>query len=525
MTKRVTSCDSERLRLLLADQLPDEFSAETSQHVAACPRCRAELERLAGEPAWWSEVAECLSAGRRQESEPGTEDRTGSGVSFAQHDRSLESSPAERNSRPLAAGDSLSADDFFASDFAVEFLAPSERPEALGRLGDHEILEVIGRGGMGVVLKGYQPDLGRYVAIKVMAPHLAAGGSARQRFAREAKAAAAIVHPHVMAIHSVNTAGRLPYLVMPYIACESLQQRLDRSGPLELCETLRIGVQTAAGLAAAHAQGLVHRDVKPANILLELDVDRVMLNDFGLARAADDASLTRTGVIAGTPQYMSPEQARGDAVDHRADLFSLGSVLYTICAGRLPFRAETSYGVLRRITDTHPRPIREIHPDIPEWLTRIIARLHAKDPSERFSSAGEVSRLLEQCLAHVQQPTAVALPEQLREERLASGERNGAAGFRRSRPRRFIAGLAVVMVAAGLGAWALLQNQPPERASQDQSHAARMSGDAADSSAATWDDGATEQLDDLGAAADDLKDRTMRLWDEPNTTSPQEDSP
>src|SRR5205085_5952706 len=131
---------------------------------------------------------------------------------------------------------------------------------------------------------------------------------------------------------------------------------------------LRIGLQAASGLAAAHAQGLVHRDVKPANILLAQGVERVKLTDFGLARAADDASLTKTGIIAGTPQYMSPEQARGESVDQRSDLFSLGSVLYATCTGRPPFRASTMIGVLRRVEEDRPRPVREVNPDVPEWL-------------------------------------------------------------------------------------------------------------------------------------------------------------
>ena len=211
--------------------------------------------------------------------------------------------------------------------------------------------------------------------VKVLAPHLATSGAARRRFAREAQATAAIVNPHVMAIHSVHANAKLPYLVMPFVPCESLQQRLDRQGPLELRDILRIGTQAARGLAAAHAQGLVHRDVKPANILLETNVDRVMLTDFGLARAVDDATLTRTGIIAGTPQYMSPEQANGDAVDHRSDLFSLGSVLYAMCTARPPFRAETTFGVLRRIRETAPRPIREINADMPEWLEGITMKL------------------------------------------------------------------------------------------------------------------------------------------------------
>ena len=237
-----------------------------------------------------------------------------------------------------------------------------------------------------------------------------------------------MVHDNVIEIHGVSEAAGLPYLVMPYVRGPSLQRRLDDEGPLAVVEILRVAMQAAAGLAAAHAQGLVHRDVKPANILLADGIERVKLTDFGLARAADDASLTRTGVIAGTPQYMSPEQARGEPVDPRSDLFSLGSVLYAMCTGRPPFRAETSYGVLRRITDEEPRPIREINPDIPDWLCGIVAKLMAKRPDDRFQSAAEVAALLEQCLAHVQQPTVVPLPTMI--SPLLPGEGQGvrAAG-------------------------------------------------------------------------------------------------
>ena len=253
---------------------------------------------------------------------------------------------------------------------------------------------------MGVVLKGYDSRLNRFVAVKVLAPHYATSVAARKRFAREAKAA--VVHPHVLAIHSVDSTGRLPFLVMPFVDGESLQERVRRNGQLGTKEVLRIGIQAARGLQAAHEQGLVHRDIKPGNILLERDVDRAMLTDFGLARAVDDASMTRSGVIAGTPQFMSPEQARGEAVDHRSDLFSLGSVLYTMCAGRPPFRAETTMGLLRRIIDVDPRPLREVNADIPGWLAAIIEKLHLKQADDRFDLAGELADLLEGCLTHVQ---------------------------------------------------------------------------------------------------------------------------
>ena len=225
-----------------------------------------------------------------------------------------------------------------------------------------------GVGGMSVVLKALDPTLNRFVAIKVLAPHLATSGAARQRFAREAQAAAAIVHDNVIAIHGVAESLGLPYLVMPYVRGQSLQSRLDQLGALELKEILRIGKQVASGLAAAHAQGLIHRDVKPGNVLLADGVERVTITDFGLARAADDATLTRTGTIAGTPQYMSPEQARGESVDQRSDLFSLGCLLYAVCTGVPPFRASSSYGVLQRICNNQPRSILEINPDIPVWF-------------------------------------------------------------------------------------------------------------------------------------------------------------
>ena len=167
-------------------------------------------------------------------------------------------------------------------------------------------------------------------------------------------------------------------------------------------EILRIGSQIAHGLAAAHKQGLIHRDVKPANILLENGVERVKITDFGLARAVDDLSVTRTGEVAGTPQYMSPEQGQGMHVDHRSDLFSLGSVLYAMCTGRPPFRGNNPLAIIRKVVDETPRPIREVNPDIPDWLCAIIDRLLAKDPEDRYQTAAEVANELEESLARLQ---------------------------------------------------------------------------------------------------------------------------
>jgi hypothetical protein len=295
------------------------------------------------------------------------------------------------------------------AEVPLDFLAPSDKPGLLGRLGHYEVRQVVGRGGMGVVLKAFDESLHRVVAIKVMAPQLASSATARARFTREARAQAAVAHEHVVTIHAVEEANGLPYIVMQCVAGQSLQDRLDRTGPLPPAEVLRIGMQAASGLAAAHAQGLVHRDVKPANILLENGVERVELTDFGLARAADDANLTQSGAVAGTPQYMSPEQAEGKRVDARSDLFSLGSVLYAMCTGRPPFRASTSMAVLKRVCEDTATPVREVNPEVPDWLAEVIAKLHAKDPAGRFQSAAEVAELLGRHLAHFQHPSVVPL--------------------------------------------------------------------------------------------------------------------
>src|SRR6185437_5072977 len=291
--------------------------------------------------------------------------------------------------------------DIAATDdaLALEGLDPPTHPENLGRLGDYELIDWVGQGGMGVVFRGFDAALNRYVAIKLLAPQWSADALARRRFTREAQAAAAVSHPHVVTIHAVSEWRRRPFLVMEYVSGSSLQHRIDEVGPLELAETLRIGSQVAAGLAAAHAKGLIHRDVKPGNIMLENDLPRVKLTDFGLARAVDDARLTQHGALAGTPQYMAPEQARGEKMDRRADPFSLGSVLYAMCTGRPAFAGESTVEAIRRVCDDAPAPIQDRNPEIPGWLVEIIERLHRKRPSERFQGAAEVADLLEHHLA------------------------------------------------------------------------------------------------------------------------------
>ncbi len=464
MNPGVTHYDRNCLRRLLDETLPEPLASEVAEHVADCADCRSDMELLAGQPQWWSQTCSDVKAIL---AEP--QAYLSSGDDLA----GLSSAERKTGNRPHDL-----SDESFASDFAVDFLEPSDNPSSLGRLGEYEIVEVIGRGGMGIVLKGFQKELNRYVAVKVLAPHLSLSAAARRRFAREAQATAAIVNPHVMAIHAVAANAKLPYLVMPFVACESLQQRLDRQGPLDVKDVLRIGLQAASGLAAAHAQGLVHRDVKPANILLETSVERVMLTDFGLARAVDDATLTRTGIIAGTPQYMSPEQANGDAVDPRSDLFSLGSVLYAMCTARPPFRADSTFGVLRRIRETSPRPIREINADIPEWLERIVMKLLSKSPDDRIASATQTATLLEQCLAHVQQPTTVPLPADVS---LQQGIRSSDSANRKWQLSQIA---AVALLIGGIATWAIWFRTKPQF---DDGQKILVDQSTADDSLLEWD--------------------------------------
>lgn len=375
------TCDDAALEALLRPDQSLEPSEELLTHVENCTRCQKRISELAGPKTMWQGVTAAISQ------------------------------PFDSNQQRRFPPVTLDQSNFnWTESMAKQLLSPPTHPEMLGRLGRYEVERLIGSGGMGVVFKAFDTELNRPVAIKLLAPYLASSGPARKRFAREARAAAAVVHQHVIPIHNVETERESPFIVMQYVSGESLQARIDREGPLELCEILRIGMQVADGLSAAHQQGIVHRDIKPSNILLEEGVDRALISDFGLARAADDASLTRTGFHPGTPQYMSPEQASGQCVDARSDLFSLGSMLYTMCTGRPPFRAENSLSVMRRISESEPTSIQEINPSIPEWMCAVITQLMAKNVKDRLSSAAEVRELLEALLSHVQQPLHSSLP-------------------------------------------------------------------------------------------------------------------
>jgi hypothetical protein len=417
------------LQALLDGKLPAAEEGPLSAHLESCVRCQQSLEGLVAGGDSWANLPDCLR-----------HDATPSGEALRQ--------ALARAAQPTHVGET-NPETLREADLPQGFLDPAEDKGGLGRLGPYKVRKVLGRGGMGVVLLAFDPALHREVAIKVMAPQLASLPSARQRFTREAQAAAQIAHDNVVTIHAVAEFKGLPYLVMQYVAGPSLEGSLS-SGPLPIAEVVRVGREAARGLQAAHDRGLVHRDVKPANILVEVGSGTVKLTDFGLARAADDVRLTQSGAVAGTPLYMAPEQVRGETVDYRADLFSLGSVLYALCTGKPPFEAGNTLALLRKIADERPPSARAANPAVPRWLDAVIARLHAGDPGKRFGSAAEVVALLERHLAGLLKSVPVAQPLTVPGAPTVSRRPLASAS------RRLLAAVAAAVLLVGLGVAAFL---------------------------------------------------------------------
>jgi eukaryotic-like serine/threonine-protein kinase len=278
-----------------------------------------------------------------------------------------------------------------------DFLTAPQGPDEMGRLGTYRILKVLGIGGMGIVFLAEDMQLKRQVALKVMKPEMAGSQTARERFLREARAAAAMEDQHIVTIYQVGEACGVPFLAMQWLKGLSLEERLRRPGRLNMAQVLRLGRQVASGLATAHQHGLIHRDIKPANLWIEPERGgRIKILDFGLARAAaDDTHLTQSGAIVGTPAYMAPEQARGQTVTAACDLFGLGVVLYQMCTGTLPFRGDNTLAILASLATDQPRPVRDLNAAVPSALADLVMQLLNKEPARRPQSAVDVADRLQ----------------------------------------------------------------------------------------------------------------------------------
>lgn len=394
---------------LLMEGYPVADTALLDQHLDSCPQCQEAMEESTSSDRWET-LTSALRSGGVVDEDATFETRVPTG-----------------------------------QDAFVHYLAASDDPSSLGRIGTMEIRGVIGHGGAGIVYKAHDAALGRNVAIKLLNPTAADQPTARTRFAREARAMAAIRHENVVPVYGVADHGDIPYFVMEYVTGGTLAHRVSESGPLSTVETVRVGLQIAQALAAAHRHGVIHRDVKPSNILLDPGVERVRVADFGLAQAQGDRQETETGLLVGTPQYMSPEQVRGDELDGRSDLFSLGSVLFFCCTGKTPFDSSSIYATMQSISKGDCAEARDVNPDVPEWLSKLIQRLHCVESGQRIEDADHLVEILETELAYLQRPGALERP---RREWITPTR----GGMRR------IWSLAALLVAfMGFGVWMLVQ--------------------------------------------------------------------
>lgn len=281
--------------------------------------------------------------------------------------------------------------------------------------GRYSLEHELGRGGMGIVFLARDVALDRLVAIKLLPPALSANAELRERFLQEARTAAKLSHPNIVPIHSVEEHGDIVLFVMGFVDGESLGERVRRRGPLPIDEATRILQEVSWALAYSHQHGIIHRDIKPDNILIDKATGRALVTDFGIARVADSATATATGMVLGTVRYMSPEQATGEPVDHRSDLYSLGVTAFFALTGQLPFDAPTTAGTLAlQLTQSAP-PVTTLRDDVPQALARAVDRCLIQDPNERFSSGEELAAAIGASLQHA--PVAQQILNVVREAR------------------------------------------------------------------------------------------------------------
>jgi eukaryotic-like serine/threonine-protein kinase len=402
MTAAATCPQRGTLKQLVDGQLPNPDASAIEQHVLQCDHCARTIDLLANDDTLHEGLRALAESPVRID--PRAEEliarlRAARGYAGSGPSSAALKEQSQADDRPANVATPAEAAPAFP------FLGPPESAGEIGRLGPYRVLKVLGQGGMGVVFQAEDPRLSRLCAIKAMLPQVAEKPGMKERFLREARAAAAIESDHVIPIFQVDECRGAPYIAMPFLKGASLEDWLrtrqqEKPGEaLKPAVILKLGREIARGLAAAHAKGMIHRDIKPANIWLDSAAGgRVKILDFGLARVAEVAGeqhLTQSGMIMGTPSYMAPEQARGDKVDGRADLFSLGVILYRLCTGTLPFQGKDTLSTLMSLATIVPQAPVLRNKSVPPGLSDLVMRLLAKDADTRPAAAQEVVTALQ----------------------------------------------------------------------------------------------------------------------------------
>jgi urea transport system substrate-binding protein len=453
------------LRRLFQSELAEAEAVPLREHLRTCPACRQLWQGMQSETVACPTPPSLQPAGDTGRGQPPPP--PASAITWSS-EVIMEGPGGQRQPEPPGP-DTLATR-------AFPFLSPPQEADELGWLAHYRILKVLGEGGMGFVFEAFDTSLHRRVALKVLKPDLAANLSFRERFLLEARAAAALPDEHIITIYQVGLENNVPFLAMKFLHGESLEQRLAREGRLPPHEIMRIGREIALGLSAAHDRGLIHRDIKPANLWLEspppeqgnvkptrLSTEqhcRVKILDFGLARPINESRrLTATGLIVGTPQYLAPEQARGQPLDHRCDLFSLGIVLYRLATGALPFDGTDTLAQLTALAIADPRPIEELTPDVPEGLRQLIHQLLARDPAKRPQTARAVAEALRALEKNETLPTTLSVGQALKS---APDYRQAGKPDLRKRRRLLLAGGLVGLLLTGGGLWMWFGHRPGE---------------------------------------------------------------
>jgi Leucine-rich repeat (LRR) protein len=448
------ACPSlDELSAFVLGKLPEDILSRVADHSGRCGKCQKILQGL--DAAEDRIVHQIRKAGVPSAANPG----------LAPLLKKAEALRVETPAVTVSTGDTMGGQPQLTQDLRA-VLAPPQGPGEMGRLGRYRVLKLLGHGGMGMVFQAEDPGLQRTVALKVMLPSVAANAAAKERFLREARATAAIEHDHIVTIYQVDEDRGVAYLAMQFLKGMSLEDYIKKAKetnkPLTLGQILKLGREIAKGLSAAHERGLIHRDIKPANIWLDATAGgRAKILDFGLARpAATDSNITQSGMIVGTPAYMAPEQATGQKVDGRADLFSLGVVLYRLCSGRLPWKGETAMATLMAVATEDCKPLAELCPKFPPALPRLVMQLLAKKPEERPKSAKAV---VEAIIAIEKEAAGVkvAVPVQAQPNQWELEQRTETAPLVqapvRKRTRRWpMVAVGLLIAAVGIAAWQVI---------------------------------------------------------------------